>query len=55
MNGYYVSITSIVSGYDFDTYVEAVTEEQAKELAINETKEMLYKILNTLKVTHIEE
>lgn len=55
MNQYYITVSTGISGYDFDEVIEANTEEEAREEAIKSVKERIAYMMNHVKVTKVEE
>lgn len=55
MNEYYVIVDTGYSGYEIGNIIEATSEKEAKEKAVQEAKEQLYDMIKRLHVTNIEE
>lgn len=54
MNEYYIVVDTGVSGYEIGNIIEADTEEEAREKAVEEAKEEILYMMRHLKVSSVE-
>lgn len=55
MHTYYITVSTMLSGYNFDVVIDADTEEEARKQAIEEAEEMIRIMARKLYIQHVEE